>query len=365
MHPATTATRGPALALLSAALFGASTPLAKALLGQGVDPGLLAGLLYLASGLGLALLFLGTRLARRAPTEAPLRRSDLPVLGLVVLFGGILGPVLLMQGLSHLQAAPAALLLNLESLATLVIAWTVFHEHVDRRLLIGAAAILAGALLLSWPTAGGTRAGWAALAVAAACICWAVDNNLTRKLSAADPVQIACIKGIVAGAINLGIARIRGEPFPQGNILAAVAVVGLLGYGVSLVLFVLALRNLGTARTGAYYATAPFIGAVLAVLGLHDALSSRLLIAGVLMAIGVYLHLTESHSHEHVHEAMAHEHRHEHDLQHQHAHAPEDPAGSPHTHWHEHAPLVHSHPHYPDLHHRHRHAKASRRRAPR
>jgi len=349
-----TAIRGPTLALLSAALFGASTPLAKVLLGEGVDAWLLAGLLYLASGIGLGLVFAVKRAVARSPVEAPLRAADVPVLSLVVLFGGILGPLLLMQGLAHMQAAPAALLLNLESLFTLVIAWTVFHEHVDQRLLIGAAAILLGAALLSWPH-GNAHLGFAALTIAAACLCWALDNNLTRKLSAADPVQIACLKGLVAGAINLGIARLRGGHMPHGMTLAAVGVVGLLGYGISLVLFVLALRHLGTARTGAYYATAPFIGAILAVLLLHDPLSLSLLIAGALMATGVYLHLTETHVHEHVHEALSHEHRHYHDDMHDHVHGPDDPQGEPHSHWHEHAPRVHSHPHYPDLHHRHRH----------
>jgi len=349
-----TALRGPTLALLSAALFGASTPLAKLLLGRGVDAWLLAGLLYLASGIGLGLVFLGTRAAGNRPVEAPLRATALPVLALVILFGGILGPLLLMQGLSHMRAAPAALLLNLESLLTLVIAWTVFREHVDVRLLIGAGAILIGAALLSWPQ-GGARIGYGAVMVAAACLCWALDNNFTRKLSGADPVQIACLKGLVAGGINLGIARLGGAPMPHALTLSMVAVVGLLGYGASLVLFMLALRHLGTARTGAYYATAPFIGAVLAVLLLHDPLTARLLIAGALMAVGVYLHLTEQHEHRHVHEALAHEHRHYHDEMHDHVHGPDDPEGEPHSHWHEHAPLVHSHSHYPDLHHRHTH----------
>ena len=347
--------RGPTLALLSAALFGASTPLAKVLLGRGVDAWLLAGLLYLASGVGLGLIFLGTRLAARRPVEAPLRATHVPVLALVVLFGGILGPLLLMQGLAHMQAAPAALLLNLESLFTLVIAWTVFREHVDVRLLIGAGAILVGAALLSWPQ-GGARIGYGALLVAAACLCWALDNNFTRTLSAADPVQIACLKGLVAGGINLGIARLGGAPMPHLATLSMAAIVGVLGYGASLVLFMLALRHVGTARTGAYYATAPFIGALLAVLLLHDPLTARLLIAGLLMAVGVYLHLTEQHEHQHAHEPLIHEHRHNHDDMHDHVHGPDDPEGEPHSHRHEHPPLVHSHPHYPDLHHRHTHS---------
>lgn len=356
MPSSMTATRGPALALLSAALFGASTPLAKLFLGRGVDAWLLAGLLYLACGLGLGAVYLVSRGARGAAREAPLRLTDLPVLALVVLFGGILGPLLLMQGLARMGAAPAALLLNLESLFTLVLAWTVFHEHVDVRLLIGAAAILLGTALLSWQH-GGAHVGVPALIIAAACLCWALDNNLTRKLSASDPVQIAGIKGLIAGAINLGIAHSRGEPLPHALTLAGVGAVGVIGYGASLVLFVLALRHLGAARTGAYFSTAPFIGALLALLLLHEPLTGRLLLAAALMGLGVYLHLTELHEHEHAHEALAHEHRHHHDEQHQHQHDARQPAGEPHTHWHEHPPLVHSHPHYPDLHHRHRHAR--------
>lgn len=348
---------GPALALLSAALFGASTPFAKLLLGSGIAPGLLAGLLYLGSGLGLAIVLIISRLSGRPRTEAPLRRADLPWLSLTVLAGGVLGPVLLMQGLARVPAASASLLLNLESIFTLAMAWVVFHEHVDRQLFLGAACIVLGAVLLSWHGAG-LSASSGALAIAGACLAWAIDNNFTRRLSAADPTQLAMIKGLAAGAANLAIARLQGAHLPALPALAVSQVVGFLGYGASLVLFVLALRLLGAARTGAYFSTAPFIGAVLSVLLLRDSVSASLLVAAVLMAIGVYLHLAERHDHEHAHEAMAHEHRHRHDEMHQHAHGVADPAGEPHSHWHEHAPVVHSHPHYPDLHHRsHRHQK--------
>ncbi len=353
----------PMLALLSAALFGASTPCAKLILGEGVDPWLLAGLLYLGSGLGLGLYHGGGRLvgrlgARAAP-EAPLRAADLPWLALVVLAGGVIGPVLLMYGLARLPAASAALLLNLEAIATLLIAWIAFHEHVDRRLMIGAIAIVAGAVWLSWQR-GPLRAGTGAAAIAGACLAWGIDNNLTRRLSAADPVQIALIKGLIAGSVNLAIALGLGAHLPSGAAMGAAGLVGLLGYGASLVLFVLALRGLGAARTGAYFSTAPFIGAILAVLLLAEPVTLRLIGVGLLMAIGVYLHLSESHQHEHEHPAMAHEHRHRHDEMHAHEHGLEDPPGEPHSHWHVHAPIVHSHPHYPDLHHRHRHARRRR-----
>ena len=348
---------GAPMALASAALFGASTPLAKLLLGEGVGPWLLAGLLYLGSGTGLMLVQLARRGFGLPAAEPPLRRADLPWLILVVLAGGVVGPVLLMIGLSMTPASSSALLLNIEGLATMAIAWVVFRENVDRRLLVGAAAILAGALVLSWQ-GGPAGFGLGALAIISACVAWGVDNNLTRTLSSADPVQIAAVKGTCAGAVNLGLAVWQGATLPPAATLAAAAVVGFLGYGVSLVLFVLALRHLGTARTGAYFSTAPFIGAGLSLALFADQLSLELAAAAVLMGLGVWLHLSERHEHEHEHEALEHEHRHVHDDHHQHAHGPGDPPGEPHTHQHCHAPIRHKHPHYPDLHHRHGHGRA-------
>ena len=346
---------GIALALGSAALFGASTPIAKLLLGS-IDPWLLAGLLYLGSGAGLALLRLGRSRAGGATAEAPLSRGDLPWLAAAILAGGIVGPLLLLVGLRLTPASAASLLLNLEGLATLAIAWLAFREPVDRRLLVGAAAILGGAVLLSW-RGGAIGLGWGAAAIAGACLAWGIDNNLTRRIAAADPLQIALAKGLAAGAVNLGLALALGAAWPSPGPLLAALVVGFFGYGVSLVMFVLALRQLGTARTGAYFATAPFLGAILAVLLLGEPLTPILLAAGALMAIGLYLHLAERHEHDHVHEPAEHAHRHAHDEHHRHNHATADPPGEPHSHWHRHAPLVHRHPHYPDLHHRHGHRR--------
>jgi drug/metabolite transporter (DMT)-like permease len=345
------------LALLSAALFGISTPFAKLLLGDGVSPWLLAGLLYFGSGLGLAILQAMRRASGLALAEAPLRRADLPWLALVVLSGGAVAPVLLMLGLAMTTASSASLLLNLEGLATMALAWVLFGENVDRRLLAGAAAILGGAVLLSWQ-GGPDGFGWGAAAIAGACLAWGLDNNLTRRLSAADPVQIAMIKGLAAGAVNLILALIAGAQLPSAVVVGGAALIGFIGYGVSLVLFVLGLRHLGAARTGAYFATAPFVGALVAIALLGEPVTGRLLLAGLLMAIGLYLHLAEAHEHEHRHEAFEHEHRHAHDAHHQHRHGASDPEGEPHTHRHRHLPLVHKHPHYPDLHHRHGHEHA-------
>jgi drug/metabolite transporter (DMT)-like permease len=350
----TSAGPGAQLALVSAVLFGASTPLAKLLLGNGVNPWLLAGLLYLGSGAGLAILQLALRAAGRSSGEAPLRRADLPWLALVVLTGGAVGPLLLMFGLQATSASSAALLLNLEGLATMAIAWLVFRENADARILTGAAAILLGAVVLSW-SAGAGGLSWGALLIAGACLAWGIDNNLTRKLSNADPLQIATAKGLVAGAVNVALALASGAQFPSVSLVGGAAIVGFFGYGISLVLFVLALRDLGSARTGAYFSTAPFIGAVLAIFLLGEPFTAKLALAALLMGFGVYLHLTERHAHDHTHEVLEHEHRHVHDEHHQHAHAPGDASGEPHTHPHRHDPLTHSHPHYPDLHHRHGH----------
>jgi drug/metabolite transporter (DMT)-like permease len=345
--------RGAYLALISAALFGASTPFAKLLLGRGADPWLLAGLLYLGSGLGLGTAWLFRRRSV-ATAEAPLRRTDIPLLLFVILAGGLIGPLFLMLGLERTPASTAALLLNLEGFATMAIAWLVFRENVDRRLLFGALAILAGAALLSWQ--GGPKPlSLGALFIAGACLAWGIDNNLTRKLSGSDPVQIAAVKGLIAGTINLILALTRGAVLPPIPILGACALVGLFGYGISLVLFVLALRHLGSARTGAYFSTAPFIGAILSILMFGESITVRFAAAAGLMGVGLWFHLVEYHEHEHVHENLDHEHRHVHDAHHQHEHEPDDPPGEPHSHRHHHAPLIHSHPHYPDLHHRHGH----------
>jgi drug/metabolite transporter (DMT)-like permease len=347
---------GILLALTSAVLFGASTPFAKLLLGS-VDPWLMAGLLYFGAGLGLGIIHLSRGALRLPAIEAPLRRPDMPWLGAVILFGGVLGPLLLMFGLARTDAAAVSLLLNLEGLATMGIAWVVLRENVDHRLLLGAFAILVGAAVLSWH--GQATFQWGGLLIAGACLCWGIDNNLTRQLSSSDPLQIALLKGLIAGAVNLALALWHGATLPPAGAIAAIGMIGFLGYGVSLALFVLALRYLGTARTGAYFSLAPFVGAVLAVAMLGDPISVQLVIAGGLMGFGLWLHLAERHEHEHVHEPMDHEHRHRHDEHHQHKHAVTDPPGEPHTHCHRHAPLVHRHPHYPDLHHRHRHHNAA------
>jgi drug/metabolite transporter (DMT)-like permease len=357
-HDATGRMRAPwsgALALLSAALFGASTPLAKLLLDH-ADPLLLAGLLYLGSGVGLTLLEGARRLHRPALTaEAALRGVQWVWLGLAIACGGIAAPALLMYGLAGTSAAAAALLLNLEPLCTVLLAWLVFGEAVGARVGVGMVAIGAGALVLTWPGADATGTVGAIAAVGAACLGWALDNNVTRKVSLTDPVRIAALKGWVAAVVNITAALARGAALPTASTVVGAAAVGALGYGLSLVLFVRALRDLGAARTGAYFSLAPFFGAALAVLVLADPLSAPLIVAGLSMAVGVWLHLTEHHAHEHAHAEMTHAHAHVHDEHHQHTHRESDPAGEPHAHAHRHPALRHRHPHFPDIHHRHRH----------
>jgi drug/metabolite transporter (DMT)-like permease len=342
---------GVPFALASAVLFGATPPLAKLLLGS-VDPVLLAGLMYLGAGVGLSAFIAARKSAGVAGTEAPLARADISWLAAAIAMGGVVGPLFLMFGLAGTEASSASLLLNLESLATMAIAWVVFRENVDRRLLLGAMAILAGAVLLSWQ-GGGVAIDTGALLVAGACLAWGIDNNLTRKISAADPLVIVAWKGLVAGAVNTSIAFAQGTAAPGLVMALACGALGFFGIGVSLVFFILALRHLGTARTGAYYSLAPFIGAVLAILILAEPVTIRLILAAILMGIGLWLHLAERHEHMHSHAATEHEHSHIHDEHHQHEH--DGPVTEPHSHWHRHRPMRHRHVHFPDLHHRHRH----------
>jgi drug/metabolite transporter (DMT)-like permease len=340
-------------AISAGVLFGASTPLAKKLV-HGIDPWMLAGLLYLGSGIGLGALKTLRYFLRPRRADHVLRGADRWWLAAAITAGGIIAPVLMMYGLSATAASSASLLLNLEGVFSVLIAWFVFRENFDRRVALGVLAITAGALLLSvnggliWGNAIGPAA------IAAACLAWALDNNFTRKVALNDVTQIAMLKGLVAGSVNVAIAAALGRAAPGTAAILGAGAVGLGGYGLSLVLFVIALRYLGTARTGAYFSIAPFVGALIAVVFFSEPVTTQLVSAGVLMMVGLWLHLTERHEHEHMHAQLTHTHLHVHDSHHQHAHAGQ--AGDePHVHTHTHAPLRHVHPHYPDEHHRHDH----------
>ena len=334
-------------ALAAALLFGIGTPIAKLLLGP-VDPWLLAGLLYLGSGLGLAL----WRSLRKA-NPVHLGYGETKWLAGAILAGGVIAPVLLMWGLSHMSASSVALLLNAEGVLTALLAWFVFRENFDRRIAIGMAMIMVGTVVLTWSKDASFNSALPALAVIGACLGWAIDNNLTRKVALADATFIAMVKGLTAGTTNVVLAWLLGATLPQPSVLMAAGIVGFLSYGLSLVLFVVALRHLGTARAGAYFSTAPFVGALLAIPLLGESLSIQFMVAAMFMAGGVWLHLTEQHDHFHTHEIVEHEHAHMHDDHHPHTHM-ETVIGA-HTHRHSHEPVTHSHSHYPDAHHRHDH----------
>ena len=345
--------RGIVAALGAAVLFGFSTPVAKTLVGE-ASPLLLAGLLYMGSGVGLALLLaLRAILSGGASITWP-RGTDLKWLLGATACGGAVGPYLLMVGLQITDSASASLILNLEGVFTALLAWFVFKENFDTRIALGMALIVAGGVVLS--TGSALRAGGIAgpLAIAGACLAWAIDNNLTRKVSVNDGMWIACAKGLVAGPISIALALSFGAHLPASNTAIRAGLLGFVGYGLSLTLFVVALRNLGTARTGAYFSLAPFIGAALAV-ALGAPLTGTLLLAGLCMGSGVWLHLSENHVHRHRHAPLEHEHRHIHDEHHQHSHAPDEKMTEPHSHQHVHDGLEHTHPHFPDVHHRHEH----------
>jgi len=348
--------RGILAALASAVLFGLSTPLAKLLVGL-APPVALAGLLYLGAGLGLLSLWWLRQLVspHAIADEATLSREDWPWLAGAILAGGVVAPVLLMVGLTLTSGSSAALLLNFEGVFTALLAWFVFHENVDRRVATGMFLIAAAGVVLSWEGRPSGGLPFGVLAVVAACGGWAVDNNLTHRVSGSDPIQVAGIKGLVAGSINLSLAGLVGWVPLSGPAIAAALGLGFLGYGVSLSLFVWALRHLGTARTGAYFSVAPFFGAAISLVILAESPSGLFWLAALLMAVGVWLHISERHGHEHRHERLVHNHRHWHDEHHRHPHDFPWDGTEPHSHSHEHEPLMHSHPHYPDLHHRHRH----------
>ena len=348
--------RGAIVVLVSATLFGASTPLARGLSGE-IDPLWLAGLLYAGSGIGLSMLLLlrHAGLAGAHQRVASIARGDYPWLAFSVIAGGVVAPVLFTFGLRETSGASASLVLNLETVLTVAIAWFVFREHRNARVVTGMALIVVAGCLLAGLDHGreGSVAGVPLIALA--CLCWAMDNNATRRIAGNDAMLIAAAKGVVGGAVNLGLAAVTAAAAPRASDALVAAGVGLCGYGVSLVLFIVALRELGAARASAYYGAAPFVGVAVAFVVLQERPDSVFWGSAVLMALGVWLHLTERHGHLHAHDALEHSHSHAHDAHHLHEHAFAWNGREPHAHGHTHDPLVHAHAHAPDLHHRHEH----------
>jgi drug/metabolite transporter (DMT)-like permease len=344
--------QGPILAFVSAALFALSPVLTKAVLGD-VPPLVAAGLLYLGSGFGLAL-WAAVRGDFRSWKRPPLSRRDLWALSGAVIAGGILAPTLLVLGIKYSAAFEVSLLLNLETVATTVLAVFLFHEHVGVRVWIGQSFIVAGAALVSLQGPSGALFSPSALFVLGACLLWGLDNNLTRGVENIGPSAIATMKGITAGLFNTALAFALGYAFPSIPVGGALLGIGFLSYGLSLVLFIQALRLLGSSRTGAYFAGGPFIGMLFAVALLNERPALHQWGGGILLGAGLWFLLREGHGHVHRHDPVAHAHPHVHDEHHRHGHGGIEIA-EPHEHTHEHEPLAHSHAHVPDTHHRHRH----------
>jgi drug/metabolite transporter (DMT)-like permease len=357
MSGARSARVGMMLGLAAAVTFGASTPFAKRLLDD-ARPQLLAGLLYLGAFTVLAATL---PLRRRRSNEARLRRTDAPRLAGLVLTGGILAPVFLLIGLERISGTSGSLLLNLEGPFTVLIGLAVFGEHLGRRAAVGACAVFVGATLLSLGDAGGSTDLVGAACVALACLLWGVDNNLTQSLTVRDPFVIVAMKTGLAGTVNLTLALALGVQLPSAPVLVAASCLGAVAYGLSVVLDAYALRLLGAAREAVIFATAPFIGAVLAVPVLSETLGRLDMVAAAVMAIGIVIMLAERHDHLHAHEPLEHDHLHVHDEHHRHDHPPSINPEEPHSHVHRHDQLVHAHAHVSDVHHRHGHRDASAR----
>ncbi|MEN6521848.1 MAG: DMT family transporter [Armatimonadota bacterium] len=345
-------------AILAAALFSASTPFSKILLGK-VDPLPLAALLYIGSGIG-SLLFMFLRCIGQKcdEAEAPLERADIPWLVGATVAGGVVAPIILMVSLKVTPAATASMLFNFEGVATILIASLLFQEAAGRRIWTAIAFITGAGILLSLDTSGGWGISIGALGVIVACALWGLNNNLIRNISAKDPLKIVTIKGLCAGTFTLLLSMVLGRSFPSIPIILVALLIGSVSYGMCIMLSVLAMRSLGAGRTSAYFGTAPFIGAILSFILFREMPNIPFLLSVPLMIAGAILLLGENHCHVHKHLPMEHEHRHRHDdLHHNHTHEDGYCGHGAHSHKHKHELLVHTHPHAPDIHHRHDHSK--------
>lgn len=341
------ASRGTFIALASAVLFGATTPFVQRL-GRDAGPFATAALLYA----GAVLVALFTR--RRG--EARPKRAHVPRILAMAILGAGVAPVLLAWGLGRTSGTAASLMLNLEAVFTVVLAWVMHREHVGPRVTLAAAALLAGGALLVLDrthAAGGSTSAVGLAAVGAAALAWSVDNALSKPLSAFDPSSVVAAKGALGAALSLSVSLLVAEAPPPAFAACGLLCVGVLGYGTSLRLYLRAQRELGAGRTASVFASAPFLGALLAF-ALGEPAGLLTAVAAVAMVAGLALHATERHDHEHAHEAVEHEHPHRHDDgHHDHVHDPM-PDGE-HSHLHRHEAVVHAHPHVPDLHHEHDH----------
>lgn len=346
--------KGAALALLAAILFGVSPTLVKSMIG-GMSPVLLAGLLYFGSGIGLLVIVFKTRKSAIAEVKALTRRQRLKLQG-SILFGGILGPLCLAYGIKYATAAEVSLLLNFETVTTTVIAALVFREHVSLRVWLANALLVIGAVFITTHLEfrGELRGSFSALIVLAACLFWGIDNNLTRDIDTLSPTVLATFKGLVAGVFNIFLGLSLGAELTTLSQTLGILTIGALSYGLSLVLFIQALRSLGSSRTGAYFASGPFFGMLFAIVLLGERPLTIQWLAAFVMALGLVALFRETHDHLHEHELITHRHEHVHDEHHQHMHT-ESHGPEPHVHTHTHEPIIHAHWHLPDIHHRHEH----------
>ena len=343
-------------ALIAALLFGASAPLAKLLLGE-VQPISLAALLYLGSGTGAFIMLLVQRSQNGGKSiEAHLVSSDLPWLLGATLAGGVAAPIILLLGLKHTPASTASLLLNFESVATTIIAVYFFKEHIDRRLTWAVVLMTISSILLSW-TKGQWGLSLGALGILGACILWGLDNNFTRHISAKNPLIIVGVKGLGAGSFSLALSFILGQSLPAIKVIVLAMLLGSISYGISIQLFIMAMRYLGAARSSTLFGAAPFMGVVFSLLLLREAPQLLFWVALPIMIAGTWMMLAENHDHHHIHESIEHAHAHSHpDEHHEHICPADVPLiNRTHSHSHFHQPLKHIHPHAPDLHHRHEH----------
>jgi drug/metabolite transporter (DMT)-like permease len=341
-------------ALVAALFFGCVAPGTKFFI-KNLPPQSMAGVLYFFAGAGLFII-LGLK-GEIQSSISQFQKEDSRWIFAAIFFGGILGPAFLTYGLLNISASTASLLLNFESVLTSLIAWTVFKEHFEKRIVWGMLFIILGGLILSWSSHGsnGSDRLLGFVLISLACLSWGIDNNVTRNISHRNPIFTASLKGLVAGSANLVLGMAIGEKLSFNTDLILVGTIGFLGIGVSLVAFIVSLKDIGTARTGALFSTAPFVGSILSILVLKDPVSTSFIVALFLMACGVWLHFSEVHSHEHTHTDIEHCHEHTHDEHHLHHHESNNSQQGSHIHLHRHKNMTHNHPHFPDIHHQHSH----------
>ncbi len=345
------------MVLLASILFGASAPITKILLGE-IEPIPLAALLYGGSGIGLLIFqFVNSMIKKEKIAEAPLKKKDFIWLSGAIVAGGIIAPIILLSGLKITPASTASLLLNFEGVATTIIAIVFFKENVGKQLLSAVALITIASVLLSWDFKNQWGLSIGALGIILACICWGIDNNFTRNISSKNPFSIVSIKGVASGLVSFMLSIILKSKMPDLKITVIAMVIGFFCYGLSIVLYVFAMRDLGSARTSALYGSAPFVGSILSFILLGDIPGNMFFIAAPIMLIGAILLLKEEHSHAHIHELVQHEHRHKHpDIHHEHEHIDgQTITNGYHSHYHTHKLVEHTHTHFPDINHRHAH----------